>query len=81
METRERDGLRMTFHDVHRSLSRICTAVTDAGFLIDALREPVPDSDHVRSHPEVAMWREQPCFLLGRALKADRSVSRRPAEH
>ncbi|MGH2990273.1 MAG: class I SAM-dependent methyltransferase [Solirubrobacterales bacterium] len=68
-DTAERDGLRMTFHDVHRSLSDICAALETAGFLIETLREPVPDEDHVRSRPGVVRWREQPCFLHGRALK------------
>ena len=68
-ETRAREGLEMTFHDVHRPLSRLFEALEQAGLLVEAVREPVPDDAHVARHPEVARWREQPSVLLGRALK------------
>ena len=68
-ETRERDGLRMTFHEVHRPLSALTRALERSGLLLEALREPVPDGDHVADHPEVARWRREPCFLHGRAVK------------
>jgi SAM-dependent methyltransferase len=68
-ETRERDGVRMTFHDVHRPLSAYLGALERAGLLVEAVREPVPDDGHVADHPEVARWRRTPCFLLVRAVK------------
>jgi SAM-dependent methyltransferase len=68
-ETRERDGVRMTFHDVHRPLSSYTGALERAGFLIEAVREPVPDDAYVADHPRVARWRREPCFLLVRAVK------------
>jgi SAM-dependent methyltransferase len=68
-ETRERDGVRMTFHDVHRPLSSYFGALERAGLLVEAVREPVPDDAFVAEHPRVARWRCEPCFLLVRAVK------------
>jgi len=68
-ETRERAGVRMTFHDVHRPLSSYFGALEHAGLLVEAVREPVPDDAYVADHPRVARWRREPCFLLVRALK------------
>ena len=68
-ETRERDGVRMTFHDVHRPLSSYFGALERAGLLVEAVREPVPDDAYVADHPQVARWRREPCFLLVRAMK------------
>lgn len=69
VDIRERLGLSMTFHDIHRPLSAITGALERAGLLIETLREPVPDADHLASHPEMARWRREPCFLHGRAVK------------
>jgi SAM-dependent methyltransferase len=68
-ETRERDGVRMTFHDVHRPLSAYFGALERAGLLVEAVREPVPADAYVADHPKVARWRREPCFLLVRAVK------------
>jgi SAM-dependent methyltransferase len=68
-ETRERDGVRMTFHDVHRPLSSYFGALERAGLFVEAVREPVPDDAYVAEHPRVAPWRREPCFLLVRAVK------------
>jgi SAM-dependent methyltransferase len=65
-----RSGLSVTFHDVHRSLDAISRALEYGGFAIELLREPVPTDEHVAAHPDLARWREQPCFLLGRARRA-----------
>ena len=69
VDIRERLGLSMTFHDIHRPLSAITGALERAGLLLETLREPLPDADHLASHPEVARWRREPCFLHGRAVK------------
>jgi molybdopterin-guanine dinucleotide biosynthesis protein A/SAM-dependent methyltransferase len=69
VDIRERHGLSMTFHDIHRPLSAITGAMERAGLVIEALREPVPDAEHLAAYPEVARWRREPCFLHGRALK------------
>ena len=65
----DRDGISMTFHDIHRPLSALTGAFERAGLLVEALREPVPDAEHVAAYPEVAKWRRKPCFLVGRAVK------------
>ena len=68
-EERERDGRRMTFHDIHRPLSAYAGALQDAGLLIEALREPVPGEAYLAAHPEMVRWTRRPCFLHVRALK------------
>lgn len=68
-EERERDGVRMTFHDIHRPLGGYVGALERAGLVVEAVREPVPDDDHVAAHPSVERWRRAPCFLIVRARK------------
>ena len=68
-EDREREGLRMTFHDTHRPLQAYTEALEHAGLLIEALREPVPGDDYVRQVPSMARWQREPIFLLVRAVK------------
>jgi SAM-dependent methyltransferase len=68
-EDRERDGVRMTFHDIHRPLSAYTAALEGAGLVVEALREPVPDDAHIAAHPSVERWRRAPRFLVVRARK------------
>ena len=68
-ETRAREGVSMTFHDVHRPLSQLFAALSGAGLLVSELREPVPTDEHVAAHPGVARWRDDPCLLFARAVK------------
>jgi SAM-dependent methyltransferase len=68
-ETRERGGHRMTFHDTHRPLTAYFGALEDAGLLVEALREPVPDEAHVAAHPDAGRWRTRPVSLVVRAMK------------
>jgi hypothetical protein len=68
-ETRERGGLRMTFHDTHRPLGDYFGALERAGLLVEALREPAPDDAYVADHPEVERWRRAPAFVLVRARR------------
>src|ERR671934_34649 len=57
----ERAGLGMTFHGYVRLLEDYTRALEDAGFLLDALREPAdPGADE--------QWRRIPNFLYLRAL-------------
>lgn len=57
-----RDGLEMTFHSEHRPLVDYAEALHDAGFVIEALREPTdPDPDRP--------WQRMPMFLHLRAIK------------
>jgi len=65
----ERDGLTMTFHQMHRPLEAYVGALEEAGFAIEALREPVPDEQHVRDEPRMARWRRLPAFLHFRAVR------------
>jgi SAM-dependent methyltransferase len=68
-ETRTRAGLTMTFTDRHRPLRAYADALERAGFLLQALREPVPDAEHIAREPDVERWTRRPVFLLGRAVK------------
>ena len=63
----ERGGLRMTFVSFHRPLEDYTRALEAAGFVIEALREPVPSRDYVSDHPEVGGWRDEPMLLVLRA--------------
>jgi SAM-dependent methyltransferase len=68
-ETRTRAGLTMTFTDRHRPLRAYADALERAGFLLQALREPVPDAEHIAREPDVERWTRRPVFLLGGAVK------------
>jgi ubiquinone/menaquinone biosynthesis C-methylase UbiE len=65
----ERAGLQMTFESFHHTLDDYTRALEAAGFVIEALREPVPSRDYVSDHPEVARWREEPVLLTLRARR------------
>ncbi len=67
----ERDGLSMTFESMHRPVEDAVGWLTDAGLLVDRLREPaVPDGgfDGERGR----RWQRLPLFLHLRALKPAR---------
>lgn len=66
----ERDGLRMTFESEHRPLERYARALEDAGLLIEAIREPVPDPELVAEHPEMARFAEAPWAIYIKAIRA-----------
>jgi len=68
-EAMERGGLRMTFTSVHRPLEAYTRGLQAAGFVIEALHEPVPSRDYVSDHPEMAEWREEPVLLALRARR------------
>jgi SAM-dependent methyltransferase len=59
--------LRLTVNDTHRPLSAYLGALEASGFIVEALREPVPTDAHVAAHPHAARWRERPGFLHVRA--------------
>jgi len=64
----ERDGLSMTFHSEHRPLEAYFEALSEAGFLVEALREPrVPDKA-IRTELS-KRWQRVPLFLHIRALR------------
>jgi len=66
--TEERDGLAMTFRGWSYALEEYARALERAGFLIELLREPVPEA----STPSLARWTRLPLFLHIRALKQAR---------
>jgi SAM-dependent methyltransferase len=61
----ERDGLPMVFHSYHRSLDMYGRALEEAGFVIEAIREP---ADPVAGDKH-ARWRRVPLFLHLRAVR------------
>lgn len=64
----DRDGLRMTFASEHRPVEAYVTALVDAGFLIEGLREPpVPDYEGLASSGR--RWQRIPLFLHLRAVR------------
>jgi SAM-dependent methyltransferase len=63
-----RNGLEMTFVSAHRPIEVYANAFTDAGLLIERLREPkVPET--AITTPRAGYWRRFPLFLHIRALK------------
>jgi SAM-dependent methyltransferase len=68
-ETVERDGLAMAFHSEHRPLEAYFLALEEAGFVIEALREPrVPDRA-IRSE-RGRRWQRLQLFLHLRARRS-----------
>lgn len=64
----ERGGLPMTFHSEHRSLETYSIALEEAGFVIEAIREPsVPD--HAITSDSSRRWQRVPLFLHLRARR------------
>lgn len=63
----QRHGIEVTFHSEHRPIEAYARALEDAGFLIEAIREPVPDDAVVAKHPKEERWRRIPNFLMVRA--------------
>jgi SAM-dependent methyltransferase len=59
----ERGGVKMTFESWRRPLSAYTEVLEQAGFVIEAMREPVPDEAALAAAPALAKWREQPLFL------------------
>ena len=64
-----RRGIEMTFHSEHRPIEAYGRALEEAGFLIEAFREPMPDETTVATLPETERWRRIPNFLMVRARR------------
>ncbi len=64
----ESDGEGMTFHDTHRPLSDYFAALEKAGFLVERVREPMPDQAYAASHGAAERWQHRPGFLHIRAV-------------
>jgi SAM-dependent methyltransferase len=69
VETAERDGLTMTFHSEHRSFQTYFDALERAGFVVEALREPVPDDELLADVPRMHHQRRFPWYLHVRARR------------
>jgi hypothetical protein len=65
----DRDGIRMTFHGIHRPLAAYSRALEDAGMLIEAIREVSPARDQPVADPAALRWARVPLFLHLRAVK------------
>ena len=67
-DTVERDGLTITFHSQHRALEDYFSALEEAGFTVEALREPsVPD--RAITSERGRRWQRLPLFLHLRARR------------
>jgi SAM-dependent methyltransferase len=67
-ETVERDDLTMTFHSQHRPFHAYFSALEEAGFLVEALRETgIPEPAIVSE--ESRRWQRLPLFLHVRARR------------
>jgi hypothetical protein len=62
-----RDGLSMVFHSEHRPLATYFAALEGAGFVVESLREPVPDDEVLQHYPRMRRQRRVPWFLHLRA--------------
>jgi ubiquinone/menaquinone biosynthesis C-methylase UbiE len=69
-EELQREGARVTVHDMHRPLGDYFGALAQAGLLVERMLEPVPDDAYLAAVPEVERWRERPAFLHVRAVLA-----------
>lgn len=67
--TFERDGLRITFHGWEYPLEAYGRALEEAGFVIEAIREPAATAAAVRREPADRRWQRLPVFLFLRAIK------------
>jgi SAM-dependent methyltransferase len=68
-EVWERNGVSMRFVGWCYPLESYTRALEDAGFLIEAIREPLASAERVAAKPKAARRRRIPNFLLLRALK------------
>jgi SAM-dependent methyltransferase len=65
----DRGGIRVVFRDRPLPLERLFGALEGAGLVVDALREPRPPDELVRSQTLSARRRRVPLFLHVRAVK------------
>jgi SAM-dependent methyltransferase len=67
--TFERDGLEITFRGWVYPLEAYGRALEDAGFVIEAIREPPATAAAVERDPPERRWQRLPAFLFLRAIK------------
>jgi SAM-dependent methyltransferase len=68
-DTIEQDGLTMTFYSEHRPFEAYFSALTEAGFLVEALRETGIPEDAIASEAS-RRWQRLPLFLHLRARRS-----------
>ena len=68
-ETFQDKGLTMRFRGWCYSLEEYSRAIENAGFLVEALREPRQTDEAVATDPAEARWRRIPLFLFMRLRK------------
>jgi SAM-dependent methyltransferase len=69
VEAAERDGLTMIFHSEHRSFATYFDALERTGFVVEALREPVPSVELLADVPRMQRQRRFPWYLHVRARR------------
>jgi SAM-dependent methyltransferase len=68
--SRERDGIRLTFHSEHRPIEAYSRALEASGLLIEAIREVgAPQAGSPDADPALHRFRRIPLFLHFRAVK------------
>ncbi len=55
----------------HRTFGGIINALTNAGFIIEQIVEPLPDEWAIEKLPTIVKEKIKPCFLIVKARKAD----------
>ena len=71
MVSNEREGTTVEMWSEHRPLEHYLRALEDVGFLVEALREPVPGAELVERPGGISpKWRRLPLFLHWRARLA-----------
>jgi SAM-dependent methyltransferase len=68
-DTVTKNGLTMNFHGWTYTLEDYTRAFEDAGFVIERLREPLPEGGDAASRKDLDRWRGAPLFLFIRARK------------
>lgn len=64
---RTEEWLKCTVHKYHRTFSQIINSLLCAGFVLEEMREPVPDAETVQKNPRMEKEFDKPSFLLIRA--------------
>lgn len=67
--SREVDGIEVIFAKQSGPLEWYGRMLEEHGFLVEAIREPVPDADHIAAVPTMIRRRRVPTFLQLRALR------------
>lgn len=72
LDIERQSGGTFRFRIAHRPIEHYSRALEQAGFAIEAIREPQPSGESVAEFPEIANWARVPDFLHLRAVKIAR---------